>query len=703
MISEVSCEGATTSTFFFLLAMAPLIQAKSLSEVVALAADPPAELGIECTRDSREPLVLYIARVPGSKGRSSALRSAASTWLTEYRSLDIFLTTMKPLQKVVTAADVQSCLYYVHVDSADDDRFSESKPVWPPEVREDGERGVLEGGSGGSLGGSEFRRKPVPVRREGALDKSDDYHCQVPDHQTGVAPNGQTFAVQEADIMPQIRPPSLESSVPHPFGPRSMQQRHHPVQRTAPEMSAGKPDGNVRRVPEPPPALPPRPPRGEHEVKNHNYNHRPHSWRAGPDPLTRNNGIHGSHQGASTPIRTPYTNGVANTRNPTGRQDMSLTLIRRHDGSQWNVGRISRTDEAADLHNAIKLDDTSAHEHGESGLYIDILTLGYEKFTAQSSRKDGRSEIYETGLSERSLQRVHTPDSSQRHEGTWFRRSIQNARAEKEVAKRRRNSGSGGSLFDRHGFRSSLDSPRTRDEKTGQGAAGNRRADPAPTRRAGERKSCYTFQSPWNGRCEFNFGLTNRSLRCKHVIDPSQSLFSSSTTKQTTTAQPQSTSMSELRFNLTSAKTSSGSSWPPSHQQPKRSAWFPRSKHQRRQQQQQLSSPRTSEEGIMPEQRRSPSRIHVDDRRNPPHQASSFDSRTQLDDTDTDNDAPTMDHHLPLLLLSLGQERAGGGFGGKEAKLGKLIVEPEGLKMLDLLVAANVALWWRVYERAWVG
>lgn len=51
------------------------------------------------------------------------------------------------------------------------------------------------------------------------------------------------------------------------------------------------------------------------------------------------------------------------------------------------------------------------------------------------------------------------------------------------------------------------------------------------------------------------------------------------------------------------------------------------------------------------------------------------------------------------LDLSLGQEHAGGGFGGKQAKLGKLIIEKEGLQMLDLIVAANMALWWRVYER----
>ncbi|KAF2012049.1 hypothetical protein BU24DRAFT_443383 [Aaosphaeria arxii CBS 175.79] len=49
--------------------------------------------------------------------------------------------------------------------------------------------------------------------------------------------------------------------------------------------------------------------------------------------------------------------------------------------------------------------------------------------------------------------------------------------------------------------------------------------------------------------------------------------------------------------------------------------------------------------------------------------------------------------------LSLGQEFAGGGFGGRQAKLGKLIIEDEGLKMLDLLVAANIALWWRAYEK----
>lgn len=64
------------------------------------------------------------------------------------------------------------------------------------------------------------------------------------------------------------------------------------------------------------------------------------------------------------------------------------------------------------------------------------------------------------------------------------------------------------------------------------------------------------------------------------------------------------------------------------------------------------------------------------------------------------DDANEVRNSLDRLDLSLGQEFAGGGFGGRQAKLGKIILEDEGLKMMDLLVAANLGLWWRAYERA---
>ncbi len=65
-----------------------------------------------------------------------------------------------------------------------------------------------------------------------------------------------------------------------------------------------------------------------------------------------------------------------------------------------------------------------------------------------------------------------------------------------------------------------------------------------------------------------------------------------------------------------------------------------------------------------------------------------------------DSDAEDARDALDRMDLSLGQEFAGGGFGGKQAKLGKIIIDDEGLKMMDLLVAANIGLWWRAYEKA---
>jgi hypothetical protein len=49
------------------------------------------------------------------------------------------------------------------------------------------------------------------------------------------------------------------------------------------------------------------------------------------------------------------------------------------------------------------------------------------------------------------------------------------------------------------------------------------------------------------------------------------------------------------------------------------------------------------------------------------------------------------------LDLSIGQEKAGGGNRGKRAKLGKLIIHDEGFKMLDLVVSANMGVWWSVW------
>lgn len=72
-------------------------------------------------------------------------------------------------------------------------------------------------------------------------------------------------------------------------------------------------------------------------------------------------------------------------------------------------------------------------------------------------------------------------------------------------------------------------------------------------------------------------------------------------------------------------------------------------------------------------------------------------------DVNREDGMESVRNSLNRLDLTLGQEYAGGGMGGKQAKLGKLIIEDEGLKMMDLLVAANLALWWRAYEKTSLG
>jgi len=44
--------------------------------------------------------------------------------------------------------------------------------------------------------------------------------------------------------------------------------------------------------------------------------------------------------------------------------------------------------------------------------------------------------------------------------------------------------------------------------------------------------------------------------------------------------------------------------------------------------------------------------------------------------------------------------KAGGGNRGKRAKMGKLIIAEDGLKMLDLVVAANIGIWWAAWEKS---
>jgi hypothetical protein len=147
----------------------------------------------------------------------------------------------------------------------------------------------------------------------------------------------------------------------------------------------------------------------------------------------------------------------------------------------------------------------------------------------------------------------------------------------------------------------------------------------------------YTLMSPWNGRCEFSAGMGN-SLKCRHSL-PKNGLSGDESPP---------VMVSELRFNLPGGGP--------------------------------LATPIPTNPGSDSSGRRRSRFLHPGKHL---RQSSSMDATQSQSNLD----------------LSLGQELAGGGFAGKQAKLGKLIIEDEGLKMMDLLVAANLGLWWRAYEK----
>ncbi|SMY25764.1 unnamed protein product [Zymoseptoria tritici ST99CH_1A5] len=160
------------------------------------------------------------------------------------------------------------------------------------------------------------------------------------------------------------------------------------------------------------------------------------------------------------------------------------------------------------------------------------------------------------------------------------------------------------------------------------------------------RHKAYTFTSPWSGRCEFSTGTTGKSLTCRHTL-PSH--------HQPTRDPLSSSEVSELRFNLpTSSRTAEAV-------KTKRASYF--------------------HGGV----------------RALPHSGERHDEKN--DGWDSPRSSMFTLGEDGKMDLTLGQERAGGGFGGKQAKLGKLIIQPAGMEMLDLLVAANMGLWWRAYER----
>lgn len=617
--------------------MAGPILAGSLASVIDLAHNPPKQPLQNLADDLQQPLVLYIARVPGSHGIRFHLSVANSERLMEV--IDVFLTTMKPQQKVVTAQDVQSSLYYMHLDRPNDSRFLD------PVGDSDDEDGFGKPANTTDTGG--VRRKPLP---SSPMLGSGDYlepkpevnsYPQTCSNGPIVSPQVERRPVSQDNIANHrrmdVRPPLPDRKL---LGPRPIHQRFvaddHPFLHDVPD----KQNIDLRRRSEQPtrtlPRLPPRPSFGRDSAPIVP----PRPLRASFEDASTTNGGHSNflhHKPIVHPTSYNLNEEIKEESDDQSMKDVSLSLIRRYDKEQWNVGKISS-----------KSTKTAINGFGASSpdITVHILTQGYLKFTELIDSLANQA-ITETEESN-DLRDSHTPIMVSEKQ-LYFQRQLQISGHAISRNKRHRPESSDSTLAYREA-RPSSELPRLSHQSSDSTDSRHSLIYGSPELMSGSKKA-HTIRSPW-GICEFTTGVAGRSFKCRHSYTTSDTRFGPGM---------HSAQVSELRFNLPSSKTL-GSTGPKSvipgtPREAKRSSLF---LHQRRRR----SSPSFETQN--------------------PHGRGYFAPKVELEER---------------LDLSLGQEHAGGGFGGKQAKLGKLIIEKEGLQMLDFIVAANMALWWRVYER----
>ena len=561
---------------------------------------------------------------------------------------------MKPQEKVITAGDVQSSLYFFHVNEL------EETPT--PEYSQASEQNISENPSPKEQyqdqdSGYTVQQKPVrDLNQFAARITENQGFVPFQEHATGyqmVDRSGGTFSrnwskASDLTDSPRINElalghkkeaftsdtdDSLEPlpSVPQLRGPRPMHHRFQSADVPVLSVISERPNINLRRSSE------------------HPYTSKieapPNSGRPPPvimgkdvsssiaieqdiDPNTSNASdglaISGQHVHSARNIQSP-TYGSA----PEGRQRTPITVIRRYDGEQSNVGKISihgQTSSVGDISTFAEHDSPLSSIHTS----IELATPGYMKF----SRPISTSQI-------KSNQNNQPFDISQgppliAGQDTAYSCHIRRVKDDTKMSPPPSIEKPPGGHRLRANFAIRRKSaPGMPDQKPQKESSQPRE------KRNTTRLEPYMFRSPWGGVCKFTTGTLGRSLKCSHALRPGLA------------SEP----VSEFRFNLPSSKAI---------------------------------------HSVAPS---SPVGSRLKENKRPYSFSGSSTLRKSFDSSQSELYQRPGEAEKPW-DLSLGQELAGGGFGGKQAKLGKLIIEQEGFKMLDLVVATNMALWWRAYEQA---
>jgi hypothetical protein len=330
----------------------------------------------------------------------------------------------------------------------------------------------------------------------------------------------------------------------------------------------------------------------------------------------------------------------SSTDKATTKEAFSITLIRRDptSGAQWNVGKISNQQMLEDR--VLPTAASSIPHRPCSSISVQLTTLGYGQF---------RAPLVAHNIGHSSTNRIKS-QGPQETQYSFDRqvRMVWSKSWERKYKQHQRASSDQTGAWKGARMRSSLDVP-SGQFRNEDAEGGNIDLTKYAVHGSG-------FLSPWNGRCEFSTSASGRSLKCKHTLNNP-----TTTSSPTASFSGVSVEVSELRFNLpsSSAIKESTSVAPPRRPASSYTSTYP-----------------SNDNNALPR---------------PP--ATSYAALYPSDNYDED-DGPD-----EILDLSLGREKAGGGIRGKRAKLGKLIVHDEGLKMLDLAVAANMGIWWTVWER----
>ncbi|KAK3690556.1 hypothetical protein B0T22DRAFT_194239 [Podospora appendiculata] len=660
-----------------------VVEARSLSDINALAANPPQ---YPHHPEPKESLTLYISRVPGTR--------------------DVILSTFKPQKKNVTAEDIANSLYYIHLDLPTDEHIT------APRRPEDAASPRVSGESARSV----IPRKPLPSSAR--VPKLGNSTSDSPALSVTTTATAAIVATTESIVPENTSPasaatttgsaPPAESS-PDGYQPNPMFRGRRPgTLSEALEPTPQSPSGNFARKPLGP---------------------RPQSTFITPDTVfaSPHNVPGRGHQRATSLVSEPtqYTSPTSpsqlvRTQSPVKRgrrasfAPFSLTLIRRDPtlGNQWNIGKVSS------FHTNIPTPDRAdpnlnPHDMGVAPrarkIDIHLETSGYAKYRNMPSRanveayrptsphsqarglaavlntdntssaaKSSKHNVIEEGFSRQVLM-AYTKSWTSNIKDAFHRRERPRSQdgegdlAHHDLVPPR-------PLHNRHGSSSSVGSidsavwAEANERKTldAHGADGHQGADSSPLITQpgpGLKPKGYMFLSPWDGRCEFRTSTNGRSLKCRHMLDPKTAKFDPvvlaqnirSARGETKTGRSRADSLSsalvgakpvsELRFNLPSGEVL-------------------------------RSEPKDHKDG---------------GRWNHHHLQGHFNKLLNLENRSSDDDEEGEDDGP--MDLSLGKEKAGGGNRGKRAKLGKLIVHDEGLKMLDLVVAANMGVWWTTWER----